>query len=58
MARAKQGGILATGAAVLTSTDGGCLMQLEGSLRRAGAPIRVQHLVPLLWEGIRRARSA
>jgi L-lactate dehydrogenase complex protein LldE len=58
MARAKQGGILATGAAVLTSTDGGCLMQLEGSLRRAGAPIRVRHLAPLLWEGVERARRA
>jgi L-lactate dehydrogenase complex protein LldE len=58
MARAKHGGILATRADVLTSTDAGCLMQLAGSLSRAGAGVRVTHVAELLWEGVQRARGA
>jgi L-lactate dehydrogenase complex protein LldE len=57
MARAKHEGILATGADVLTSTDAGCLMQLAGTLARAGAPLRVTHVAELLWEGVARARG-
>lgn len=57
MARAKHAGIRATGAAVLTSADVGCLLQLGGSLRRSerggeGAAPRVVHLAELLWEGV------
>lgn len=58
MARAKLPGIRATGAAVLTSTDGGCLMQLSGTLRRdtTGPGLEVVHLAELLWRGVERAR--
>jgi L-lactate dehydrogenase complex protein LldE len=52
MARAKQAGIRASGADVLTSVDSGCLLQLGGSLRRAGGGPRVVHLAELLWEGV------
>jgi L-lactate dehydrogenase complex protein LldE len=60
MARAKHDGIHASGADVLTSADSGCLLQLDGSLRRAagvGGPSgpRVVHLAELLWEGVARA---
>lgn len=55
MARSKHAGIAATAARVLTSTDAGCLMQLAGTLRRAGDPIRVTHVAELLWEGVMRA---
>ncbi|MDQ3461048.1 MAG: (Fe-S)-binding protein [Deinococcota bacterium] len=67
MARAKLPGIHATGAAVLTSTDGGCLMQLSGTLRREGssrgesdeaAKLEVIHIAELLWRGVERARAA
>ena len=38
---------------VVTSTDGGCLLQLSGraSRRRVGPPFR--HLASLLWQGVR-----
>ena len=63
MARAKHDGIHASGAEVLTSVDSGCLLQLGGSLRRAGgagppAGPRVVHLAELLWEGVARAGAA
>jgi L-lactate dehydrogenase complex protein LldE len=35
---------------VLTSADGGCLMQLAGRLRRRGRTLSVRHLASLLWE--------
>ncbi len=35
---------------VLTSADGGCLMQLAGRLRRRGRSLPVRHLASLLWE--------
>ncbi len=57
MARAKLAGIEASGAEVLTSTDGGCLMQLLGTIQRSTLKIKVQHVVELLWEGVERARS-
>ncbi len=37
---------------VLTSADGGCLMQLSGRARARGMPIQVRHLASLLWEGV------
>jgi len=52
MARAKLAGIAATGATVLTSTDAGCLMQLQGALRRQGGSVRVQHVAEVLWQGV------
>ena len=55
MAHAKQAGIRASGAEVLTSVDSGCLLQLGGSLRRAGGGPRVVHLAELLWEGVAHA---
>jgi L-lactate dehydrogenase complex protein LldE len=59
MARAKHDGIHATGAAVLTSTDSGCLMQLAGTLRRDRSTVRIAHVAELLWEGVvRRTKTA
>jgi L-lactate dehydrogenase complex protein LldE len=52
MARTKLAGIAATGATVLTSTDAGCLMQLQGALRRQGGSVRVQHVAEVLWQGV------
>jgi L-lactate dehydrogenase complex protein LldE len=59
MARAKLGGIERSRADVLTSADAGCLLQLAGTLSRAGGPApRVLHLAELLWEGVERAEAA
>jgi L-lactate dehydrogenase complex protein LldE len=58
MAAAKRHGIDLTEATVLTSTDGGCLMQLQGSLSRSGARIQVRHIAELLWEGVERRAVA
>ncbi len=58
MARQKVAGIQATGADVLTSTDGGCLMQIKGTLHREQVGVRVQHVAELLWAGVERARVA
>lgn len=55
MARQKIAGVAATGAEVLTSTDGGCLMQIKGTLHREKVGIGVQHVAELLWEGVERA---
>jgi L-lactate dehydrogenase complex protein LldE len=57
MARAKHEGIDRSGASVLTSTDVGCLLHLDGSLQRrareGGAPApRVVHLAQLLHEAV------
>lgn len=40
--------ILETGADALVSTDAGCLMNIEGRLRRLEKPLRVLHLAELL----------
>ncbi|MFC1544370.1 (Fe-S)-binding protein [Gemmatimonadota bacterium] len=37
---------------VLTSADGGCLLQLAGRLRERGSVLPVRHLASLLWEGV------
>jgi L-lactate dehydrogenase complex protein LldE len=52
MARGKLKGIEGSHASVLTSTDAGCLMQLQGSMRRAGLEVPVKHVSELLWQGI------
>ncbi|MEZ4606185.1 MAG: (Fe-S)-binding protein [Deinococcales bacterium] len=52
MAKAKFQGIKDSKAQILSSTDAGCLMQLEGSLRRSGEKIEVRHVVDLLWQGV------
>jgi L-lactate dehydrogenase complex protein LldE len=38
---------------VVTSTDGGCLLQLAGRAARRGTPPRFEHLASLLWKGVR-----
>ncbi|HMF95162.1 MAG TPA: (Fe-S)-binding protein [Vicinamibacterales bacterium] len=47
----KLAAIAASGADRLVSCDLGCLMHLEGGLRRRGAAIKVQHLAEFLDEG-------
>lgn len=42
--------VLASGAEVLVSCDMGCLMHLQGGLRRAAPPLRVKHLAQVLAE--------
>jgi L-lactate dehydrogenase complex protein LldE len=51
MAADKAAAVNATGADVLVSQDCGCLMNLEGTLRRRGeARLAVKHIAELLWE--------
>ncbi len=57
MARTKTSDIRAAEATVLTSLDGGCLMQLAGTLRREGGGPEVVHLAELLWRGVERRRG-
>jgi L-lactate dehydrogenase complex protein LldE len=40
--------VLDTGAAVCTAGDNSCLMQIDGALRRQGAPVRCLHLAEIL----------
>jgi len=40
----------ATGASVLLSTDGGCLLNVKGTLEVNKSPLRVQHIAEFLWE--------
>ena len=37
---------------VVTSSDGGCLMQLTGRARRRGLPVPFRHVASLLWQGV------
>lgn len=48
MARTKIDSILKTGASTVVSIDSSCLMQLQGVIQRAGAPIRTMHLAEIL----------
>ncbi len=50
MLEAKLDAVEASGADVLTACDLGCLLQVEGGLRRRGSPVRVRHLAELLDE--------
>ncbi|CAB3394819.1 (Fe-S)-binding protein [Kyrpidia spormannii] len=45
--------IQGTGADLVVGTDMGCLMNIEGRLRRIWSPVRVMHLAQLLEEGVR-----
>lgn len=48
MGRTKLESIARTGADTLISIDSGCLLQLDGTLRRAGSPVRAVHLAEVL----------
>lgn len=48
MARTKIESILRTGAETVVSVDAGCLMQVQGTLSRAGLPIGTMHLAEVL----------
>jgi L-lactate dehydrogenase complex protein LldE len=37
---------------VVTSADGGCLLQLAGRARRQGSPLPFRHVASLLWQGV------
>jgi L-lactate dehydrogenase complex protein LldE len=50
MACDKAADALATGADRVLSTDGGCLLNVQGVLEKQGAPLRVQHIAEFLWE--------
>jgi L-lactate dehydrogenase complex protein LldE len=43
----------ATGATVLLSTDGGCLLNVNGTLEAKRSALRVQHIAEFLWERTR-----
>jgi glycolate oxidase iron-sulfur subunit len=49
----KAGNVLASGAELLTAGNGGCLLQIQAALRRAGHPLPVVHPVELLDAAIR-----
>ncbi len=53
MVEDKAGDVVATGAEVLLSGDGGCLLNIGGRLEAEGAPVRAQHLAEFLWERTR-----
>jgi L-lactate dehydrogenase complex protein LldE len=57
MGRAKLSGIEVSRAEVLTSTDGGCLMQLVGTMKRNNLRMPVKHVAELLWEGVEKRVS-
>ena len=48
MAQSKAEAIVNTGAEYVVSIDSSCLMQIEGTLRRAGSPVRAMHLAEVL----------
>jgi L-lactate dehydrogenase complex protein LldE len=43
----------ATDATLILSTDGGCLMNVNGALERKKSQLRVQHVAEFLWERTR-----
>ena len=50
MARDKAEAARASGAALVLSTDGGCLLNLGGTLEKQGGGPGVQHIAQFLWE--------
>lgn len=52
MVKTKCDRILETDAEVLVGTDMGCLMNIEGHLRKRKKSIRVLHLAEILYEGV------
>ncbi len=53
MAADKVADAAATGASVLLSTDGGCLLNVNGTMEKQGSPMKVQHIAEFLWERTR-----
>ncbi|MBI2166001.1 MAG: (Fe-S)-binding protein [Chloroflexi bacterium] len=53
--RDKVDNILKSGARILTATDSGCLMHINGALTRSGGQVEVLHLAELLARGLERA---
>jgi glycolate oxidase iron-sulfur subunit len=49
----KAANVIASGAELLTAGNGGCLLQIQAALRRAGHPLPVVHPVELLDASIR-----
>ncbi|NTV72957.1 MAG: hypothetical protein HGA66_01980 [Holophaga sp.] len=50
MACDKAADAVATGASRVLSTDGGCLLTVQGALEAKGEALRVQHNAEFLWE--------
>ena len=50
MACDKAADAVATGASRVLSTDGGCLLNIQGALEAKGAEMKVQHVAEFLWE--------
>ena len=48
MTRTKIDSIVRTGADTVVSVDASCLMQIKGTLSRAGSPVRALHLAEVL----------
>ena len=40
----------ATGATTMISADGGCLLNLNGTLEKRGSALRGQHIASFLWQ--------
>lgn len=53
MVEDKADDVVAAGAEVLVSGDGGCLLNIGGRLQAEGAPVRAQHVAEFLWERTR-----
>lgn len=50
MAGDKTDALIDTGADTLVSADGGCLLNLNGTLEKRGAKLRGQHIASFLWQ--------
>ena len=50
MAVDKAADAAATGASRVLSTDGGCLLNVQGALQAKGTDVKVQHIAEFLWE--------
>jgi L-lactate dehydrogenase complex protein LldE len=53
MVEDKADDVISTGAPVLLSGDGGCLLNIGGRLGAKGAPVRALHVAEFLWERTR-----
>jgi L-lactate dehydrogenase complex protein LldE len=53
MVEDKAADVTATGAAMLLSGDGGCLLNISGRLDAEGRPIPARHIAEFLWERTR-----
>jgi L-lactate dehydrogenase complex protein LldE len=50
MAADKAAAVAATGAHLLLSQDSGCLMNIDGTARKAGLGFGVQHIAEFIWQ--------